>query len=111
MAKRTITIEYDDAQKSEEMAGKPLDLLCYLQNEFDNRGITANLNEYQSAEFHDKVRDMANAAHCGSLNIQFDADARVSETDDNGAWVQGWVWVGFAGTYLDQDTEEEEEEG
>src|SRR5215472_14714934 len=40
--------------------------------------------------------------------IEFDEDARISEGDDNGAYVQAWVWVEFGGTPLDKDNESEE---
>jgi hypothetical protein len=32
--------------------------------------------------------------------LEFDDTALVSEGDDNGAYVQAWVWVPFAGTPL-----------
>lgn len=35
--------------------------------------------------------------------VEFADDAMVSEGDDNGAYVQGWVWVPFARTPLDKD--------
>lgn len=37
------------------------------------------------------------------LEGEVDDDAKVSEGDDNGAYVQAWVWVSFAGTALDKD--------
>ena len=35
--------------------------------------------------------------------IEFDDDAVVSEGSDNGAYVEGWIWVGFEGTPLDKE--------
>lgn len=35
-------------------------------------------------------------------DIEFDQDAKVSEGDDNGAYVQAWVWIDFSGTELDK---------
>jgi hypothetical protein len=35
-------------------------------------------------------------------SAQIEDDATVSEGDDNGAYVQAWVWVDFAGTALDK---------
>jgi hypothetical protein len=35
--------------------------------------------------------------------LEIDDNALVSHGDDNGAYVQAWVWVGFAGTKLDKD--------
>lgn len=35
--------------------------------------------------------------------IEIDPNATVSEGDDNGAYVQAWVWVEFADTDLDKE--------
>lgn len=43
----------------------------------------------------------------GDDAIEIDDDATVSEGDDNGAYVQAWVWVGFVGTALDKHKESE----
>jgi hypothetical protein len=34
---------------------------------------------------------------------EIDDEPTVSEGDDNGAYVQAWVWVDFAGTDLDEE--------
>lgn len=34
--------------------------------------------------------------------LELDSDAKVSEGDDNGAYVQTWMWVPFEGTKLDK---------
>lgn len=39
--------------------------------------------------------------HEGELEL--DENAKVSEGDDNGAYVQVWMWVPFDGTNLDKD--------
>lgn len=41
----------------------------------------------------------------GDLQLEIDDDAIVSEGDDNGAYVQAWVWVRFAETPWDKETE------
>lgn len=38
-------------------------------------------------------------------STEIDDDAEVSEGDDNGAYVQAWVWVEFDGTPLDKEAE------
>lgn len=38
--------------------------------------------------------------------LEIDSDAIVSFSDDNGAYVQGWAWLSFAGTELDRDAAE-----
>lgn len=40
--------------------------------------------------------------------LAIDDDAVVSFGDDNGAYVQTWLWVDFAGTQLDQSVKEED---
>lgn len=42
--------------------------------------------------------------------IEIDDDAVVSEGDDNGAYVQAWIWVSFYDTELDKEKEEEDAE-
>jgi hypothetical protein len=42
-------------------------------------------------------------------SIDFDAHATVSEGDDNGAYVQAWLWVDFAGTELDKENDDDDE--
>ena len=34
--------------------------------------------------------------------LEFDDDAIASEGDDNGAYLQAWVWVDFGGTNFDK---------
>ena len=43
---------------------------------------------------------MASARFTDSDGVEVDSDAKVSEGDDNGAYVQAWVWVDFEGTPL-----------
>jgi hypothetical protein len=38
--------------------------------------------------------------------LELDDNAKVSEGDDNGAYVQVWMWVPFDGTPLDKDSNE-----
>lgn len=40
-------------------------------------------------------------------DLEIDDDAKVSEGDDNGAYVQAWVWVSFDGTTLDKNPVQE----
>lgn len=35
--------------------------------------------------------------------LELDDNARVSEGDDNGAYIQTWMWVPFDGTTLDKE--------
>jgi hypothetical protein len=39
-------------------------------------------------------------------DVQVDDTAQVSHGSDNGAYVQAWVWVSFAGTQFDKHPED-----
>lgn len=39
--------------------------------------------------------------------IEIDDDAKLSDGDDNGTYVQAWVWISFAGTKWDKEKSEE----
>jgi hypothetical protein len=49
------------------------------------------------------IREMARAQRHRDGEVEIDENAVVSEGDDNGAYVQAWVWVDFSGTPLDKD--------
>lgn len=51
----------------------------------------------------DQIIALAKEKHEKEGAIEFDEDAVVSEGDDNGAYVTGWIWVDFAGTELDTE--------
>jgi hypothetical protein len=53
---------------------------------------------------HQLIRDIANDL-VTSNELEIDEGAIVSEGDDNGVFVQAWVWVDFSGTELDKDKE------
>ena len=38
--------------------------------------------------------------------VEVNADAKLSEGDDNGCYVSGWVWCPFDGTEFDKEREE-----
>ena len=40
--------------------------------------------------------------------LEIDDNAIVSYGEDNGAYVQAWVWVGFGGTKFDKDPSDAE---
>lgn len=41
------------------------------------------------------IRELAKARHHVDGEIEIDPDAAISEGDDNGAYVQAWVWISF----------------
>ncbi len=81
------------------------------------RGGSPEPKDYCGAETDEQKRDrliveMAKEHRLldeGALEV--DDDAVVSEGEDNGAYVQAWLWVDFAGTPLDEHKESEGEEG
>lgn len=60
-------------------------------------------NAPEDEERRQKIIAIARDDHCKDGVIEIDDDAVVSEGDDNGAYVQAWVWVSFADTELDKD--------
>lgn len=36
--------------------------------------------------------------------LELDQNAKISEGDDNGAYIQTWMWVSFDDTDLDKDS-------
>ena len=49
------------------------------------------------------IRQMAINEHVDGGRTEIHTDAEISEGEDNGAYVQAWVWVSFAGTELDKE--------
>lgn len=53
-----------------------------------------------------KIIDIAREVRSDILRdgeLELDENAKVSEGDDNGAYVQTWMWVPFEGTPLDKE--------
>ena len=53
----------------------------------------------------EKIVSMADERYYAEGRIEIDPGATVSEGEDNGAYVQAWVWVDFSGTSLDKGKE------
>lgn len=49
------------------------------------------------------IVEMAREQHHDEGTCEVDNNAEVSEGDDNGAYVQAWVWVSFDGTKLNKE--------
>ncbi len=48
------------------------------------------------------IRQMAKDEFTVDGDLEFDEEAKVSEGNDNGAYVQAWKWVSFANTPFDK---------
>ena len=46
---------------------------------------------------------LARSQHEEEGQVEIDDNAPLSEGNDNGCYVQGWVWVDFTGTHLDKE--------
>lgn len=57
-------------------------------------------------EREDRIRALAIRLHEKEGDLEIDGGAVVSEGEDNGAYVQCWKWVDFAGTELDRECNE-----
>lgn len=51
-----------------------------------------------------EIITMAKDRHGEEGEVEIDDNAKLSEGDDNGAYVQAWVWVPFEGTKFDRET-------
>lgn len=69
----------------------------------------------EDTDFDEVTRELeANRRHAGIVDLahneyhidgacEIDHDAKLSEGEGNGCWVQAWVWVNFAGTPYDKE--------
>ena len=55
---------------------------------------------------NDAIRALARERFDTTAGGGIDDDAKISEGDNNGAYVQAWVWVPFSGTELDKEIKE-----
>lgn len=60
----------------------------------------------QDTERDNLIVQIARDNHERDGVLEIDSPTVISEGDDNGAYVQAWVWVGFDGTELDKEGEE-----
>ena len=51
------------------------------------------------------IIELAREHHGEEGAVEIDDNAQLSEGDDNGCYVQAWVWVDFAGTKFDKEKE------
>lgn len=64
------------------------------------------LAEHEPNERDLKIVELAQMRYPRDLedgDLDVDANAMVSEGDENGAYVSAWLWVSFAGTELDKE--------
>lgn len=66
------------------------------------RKAIAAVEEHLSDSRRQKILDLARATLAREGELEFDDDAIASEGEDNGAYIQAWVWVDFGGTTLDK---------
>ena len=50
-----------------------------------------------------KIRILAKTTLEKDGELEIDDNAVISESDDNGAYVQAWVWIDFDGTQFDKN--------
>ncbi len=55
---------------------------------------------------HKSIIELARNEHEVDGEVEIDADATLSEGDDNGCYVQAWVWVSFADTPFNKEKSE-----
>lgn len=55
------------------------------------------------------IAALAKAQHHSEGSCEIDEHPVISEGDDNGAYVQAWMWVDFADTEYDKEKEKNED--
>lgn len=60
----------------------------------------------RGSRLHAEILTLARNDSRAGDELEIDDNAKLSCGDDNGCWVQAWMWVDFAGTRLDKDKEE-----
>lgn len=94
MPKQTIVIEFDDTCTDED--GAPLDLACYLQNEFANHDINATIKTLPALASVDPSAVLYDVYAHVCVNVARDAAGALSVCGwsiDNDAMPYGWDCV------------------
>ncbi len=60
------------------------------------------VEEHLNDPCRQRILEHARATLAREGELEFDDDAVASEGDDNGAYLQAWAWVDFAGANLDK---------
>lgn len=108
-----IQLEIDETQErfnDEDKDESPRDqALGWVLSALEHFEIPANVAvRPEPTERHALIRDMASDLYAKDGVLEIDDEALVSESNDNGAYVQAWVWVGFVETDLDKTGPEDE---
>jgi hypothetical protein len=61
------------------------------------------VEEHLSEPRRQNILELGRATLAREGELEFDDDAIASEGDDNGTYLQAWVWVDFSGTNLDKN--------
>lgn len=78
---------------------------CYLSVELlTDSGLCADCH-LEADERRSAIIELARQQHQKEGQVEIDDSAQLSEGDDNGCYVQAWVWADFAGTRF--ETEEQ----
>ena len=57
----------------------------------------------RGSKLHAQILDLARSHANVGDDLEIDDDAKVSMSDDNGCFVQAWMWVDFTDTPLDKE--------
>ena len=59
----------------------------------------------EAEERRSEIIQLARDRHEDEGQVEIDENAQLSEGNDNGCYVQAWVWVSFGGTPFDKEKE------
>ena len=57
-----------------------------------------------------EIVELARNEHQKYGEVEIDDNAQLSEGNDNGCYVQAWVWVSFEGTRFDKEKDQTDEQ-
>ena len=103
---------YDAAEAVSKTKGRiPARLLRQLRDSLKDCKLLRDVTE-GDPERYTKILEIAESiTRCPGVldedDLEIDPAANLSEGDDNGTFIECWLWVPFAGTELDKEKEEE----
>ena len=97
--------EYDDAEHEESCkrtAEAARETLKQARGGVDLPDLSEEAEARRAA-----IIELASDQHGEEGGVEIDSDGILSEGDDNGCYVSGWIWANFSGTLYDKEGTEE----
>lgn len=92
-----LHIDAPDGTIAEQMHTAIGVFIAEMNNADEIEAARASLCDLSASERDSQIRALAKEQHHRDGEVEIDDGAAVSEGQDNGAYVQAWVWTSFAG--------------